>query len=87
LPANIFEREEVMTISRICPGCGETVEGSFYYHLANDSLDCPRCRKRFRLSDGAMIPSYSEEAKNREPARTVKAIDFEAEKAAKLAKD
>jgi hypothetical protein len=75
--------------TRICPGCGRLVEERFHYLMVFDSLDCPYCRRRYRMSDGKVIPSYSDElaAKNRKPARTVEAIDFDAEKAAKLAKD
>ena len=69
-----------------CPGCGELVDEGLYYRMVFDSLDCPHCKKRYRVSDGKVIPRYSDElaAKNREPARTVKAIDFDADKVAKM---
>jgi ribosomal protein L37AE/L43A len=71
-----------MTINTRCPKCGSDAD-----RAGLGIVECPKCRKRYR-SDGSVIPSYSEElaAKNREPARTCEAIDFEAEKAAKLAK-
>jgi ribosomal protein L37AE/L43A len=71
-----------MTIYSRCPKCGSDAD-----RVELGIVECPKCRKRYR-SDGSVIPSYSAElaAKNREPAMTTDAIDFEAGKAAKLAK-